>query len=112
MRSAIQPSAERYVIFFSSSVFALYERKNRTTDTMSRTMLPHAKSRSHAALPKSYHVHELRGCVSNMIIALGKALLLFLSLLVFAVAARKPTTVLPQAHASVKRHRVSPVIEE
>jgi hypothetical protein len=27
-QSAIQPSAERYVIFFCVSVFALYERKN------------------------------------------------------------------------------------
>ena len=33
-QSAIKPSAERYFTFFCGSAFALYERKNRTTDTM------------------------------------------------------------------------------
>jgi len=41
----VLPSAERYVSFFCSSVFALYERKNRTTATMRSPMLPQAKSR-------------------------------------------------------------------
>jgi len=43
-QSAIQPSAERYCIFFCISVFALVERKNRDTDTMESTMLPQAKN--------------------------------------------------------------------
>jgi len=39
--------------FICMSVFALYERKNRNTDTMRSTMLPQAKSRFHAALRTS-----------------------------------------------------------
>jgi len=37
-QSAIKPSAERYYIFFCGSVFALVERKNRTTDTLRSTI--------------------------------------------------------------------------
>src|SRR5690242_5809598 len=39
MQSAIQPSAERYFIFFYVAVFALYERKNRNTDKKGSTIL-------------------------------------------------------------------------
>jgi len=42
-QSAIQPSAERYFIFFCVLVFALYECKNQHTDKTGRTMLPQAK---------------------------------------------------------------------
>jgi len=37
-QSAIKPSAERYVIFFCGSDFALLERKNRSTDTLRSTI--------------------------------------------------------------------------
>jgi hypothetical protein len=42
-QSVIQPSAERYVIFFCVSVFALVERKNRNTAKTGSTLLPQAK---------------------------------------------------------------------
>jgi hypothetical protein len=44
-QSAIQPSAERYFIFFCVLVFALYERKNQNTDKTGSTMLPFLLSR-------------------------------------------------------------------
>ena len=37
-QSAIKPSAERYYNFFCGSVYALAERKNRTTDTLRSTI--------------------------------------------------------------------------
>jgi len=52
-----------------------------------------------------------------VIIAFGSALLFFLALLVFALAAPKRTTetwastMLPQAKSSMKRHRLTRVIE-
>jgi hypothetical protein len=42
-QSAIQPSAERYFLFFCVSVFALAERKNRHIDKTGSAMLPQAK---------------------------------------------------------------------
>jgi hypothetical protein len=44
------------------------------------------------AIAPAFQLHDLRGCVSDAIIAFGRAVLFFLSLFVFALAARKRTT--------------------
>src|SRR5687768_3024203 len=59
---------------------------------MFSTVLPQAEQRVKRRPRNACHLHELRACVSNAIIAFGRSLLFFLSLFVFALAARKRTT--------------------